>query len=128
MSWVTGFTSEFLGNFAGAFIERRARTKTRTFSTPGGDRDIAAYDVVDKGLKKICPPMEDHVTNRGLKQVCMALKKSDHFGAQLAIDSNPGPRKREICIFLLKSTVTYLCTENPADIVRAATYTLIACP
>jgi hypothetical protein len=127
MSFFGDYAGEFFGNFAGAFIERRARTKSRTFGATKGDRDITAYKAVNEGLSKMCLPIEDHVNKRGLKQVCSALKKSDHFAAHLAIDSNPGLRKRDVCIYLLKATVTYLCTKDPADIVRAATYTMIAC-
>ena len=127
MSWFGNFAGEFFGNFAGAFIERRAITKSRTLGATKGDRDIIAYKAVNEGLSKMCLPIEDHVNERGLKQVCWALKKSDHFAAHLAIDANPGPRKRDLCIFLLKATVTYLCTKDSSDIVRGATYTMIAC-
>lgn len=125
MSWV-GSVAEFCGNFGATFIERRARTKTRMLGSTKADADIAAYQAVNEGLRD-CVPMEDHVTKDGLKVVCKALKKKDHFAAQMAIDANPGARKREICIALLKGAVTYLCSDNPADYVRAATYNLIAC-
>ena len=125
MGWLSS-VGEFCGSFGASFIERRARIKQRGFGSSKADADIAAYNAVNEGLKG-CLPIDDHVKRRGLKAVCHFLKKNDHFGAQLAIDANPGPRKREICVFLLKSAVTYLCSDDPTDIVRAATYTMIAC-
>lgn len=125
MGWLTS-VGEFCGSFGANFIERRARTKRRGFGSSKADGDLAAYTAVTEGLKE-CLPIDDHVTRRGLKAVCHSLKKNDHFGAQLAIDSNPGSYKREICVYLLKSVVVYLCSENPSDLVRAATYTMIAC-
>lgn len=125
MGWF-GNAGEFCGSFTANFIERRARTKSRTLGSTRADADNAAYDAITKGLGD-CLPMEDHVTRKGLKKLCKSLKKNEHFPAQLAIDANPGLRKREICVALLKLSVTYLCSENPADLVRAATYTMIAC-
>lgn len=125
MSWL-GNAGEFFGSFTASFLERRARTKSRTLGSTKADADIAAYNAVTKGLFD-CLPMEDHVTRKGLYEVCQSLKKTDHFAAQLAIDANTGLRKRDICVALLKISVTYLCAENPADLVRAATYTMIAC-
>lgn len=125
MGWFDN-AGEFFGSFGASFLERRARTKSRTLGSTKADGDSAAYHAVTKGLED-CLPMEDHVTRRGLKDVYKSLKMNDHFPAQLAIDANPGPRKREICIALLKISVTYLCSENPSDLVRAATYTMIAC-
>ena len=121
-----GNVGEFFGSFGASFIEHRARIKQRRIGSNKADADIAAYNAVNEGLKT-CIPLEDHVNRRGLRQICTALKKNDHLGAQLAIDANPGLRKREICIHLLKYAVTYLCSENPADMIRAATYTMIAC-
>lgn len=126
MGWL-GSAGEFLGSFGASFIEHRARTKQRTLRSSKTDGDIAAYNAVTKGLKEDCIPMDDHVTRTGLKAVCKSLKKNDHLAAQLAIDANPGLRKREICVYLLKYTVTYLCSEKPSDLVRGATYTIIAC-
>lgn len=125
MSWL-GSAGEFFGNFGASFLERRARTKSRTLGSTKADVDLAAYNAVTKGLGD-CLPMEDQVTRRGLNAVCNSLKMKDHFPAQLAIDANPGPRKRDICIALLKFAVTYLCSEDPVDSVRAATYTMISC-
>jgi hypothetical protein len=125
MGWL-GNAGEFLGSFGASFVEHRARTKRRTLGSSKADGDIAAYDAVTKGLKD-CLPMDDHVTRRGLRAVCNSLKRNDHLGAQLAIDANPGLRKREICVYLLKSAVTYLCSEDPSNLVRGATYTIIAC-
>lgn len=125
MSWFAS-VGEFCGSFGASFIERRARTKRRGFGSTKADVDIAAYNAVNEGLKD-CLPIEDHVTRRGLRAVCHSLKKNDAFGGQLAIDTNPGPRKREICVHLLKYAVIYLCSEDPADLIRAATYTMIAC-
>ena len=125
LGWISGF-SEFCGSFGASFIEHRARIRKRRIGSTKADTDIAAYKAVNEGLKA-CIPMEDHVTRPGLRHLCTALKKNDHFAAQLAIDANPGPRKRDFCIFLLKSAVCYLCSDDPADLVRAATYTMIAC-
>ena len=125
MSWL-GNVGEFIGSFGASFVERRARTKSRTLGSTRADADTAAYNAVTKGLGD-CLPMEDHVTRKGLKEVCKSLKMNDHLPAQLAIDANSGLRKREICVALLKLSFTYLCSENPADLVRAATYTMIAC-
>ena len=122
MSWLDN-VGEFCGNFGTSFITRRVRIQQRRFGSSKADDDIAAYNAVNEGLKE-CLPIDDHVTQRGLKVLGHSLKKNDHFVAQSAIDANPRPGKRE---FLLKSTVTYLCSENPADIVRATTYTMIAC-
>lgn len=125
MGWL-GDAGEFFGNFGASFLERRARTKSRTLWSTKADADVAAYNAVTEGLGD-CLPMEDHVTRRGLKALCNSLKMKDHFPAQLAIDANPGPRKRDICIALLKLSVAYLCSKDPADLVRAATYTMIYC-
>ena len=125
MGWLVS-VGEFCGSFGASFIERRARIKQRGFGSTKADGDIAAYNAVNEGLKD-CLPTDDHVIRRGLSAVFHSLKKNDHFGGQLAIDANPGPRKREICIYLLKYAVTYLCSEDPADLIRAATYTMIAC-
>lgn len=119
MSWFSS-VSEFCGSFGASFLERRG------FGSSKANGDIAASNAVNEGLKE-CLPIDTHVTRRGLKAVCHSLKKNDHFGAQLAIEANPGPSKREICVYLLKSVVLYLCSENPADLIRAATYTMIAC-
>lgn len=107
-------------------MTHRAKTKQRRLGSTKADVDIAAYNAVNEGLKD-CILLDNHVTKRGLRELCNALKKNDHLGAQLAIDANPGPLKREICIHLLKYAVTYLCSENPIDLIRAATYTMIAC-
>lgn len=125
IGWI-GNAGEFLGSFGASFIEHRARIKRRRIGSSKTDVDIAAYNAVNEGLKT-CIPLEDHVNRRGLRQLCQALKKNDHLEAQLAIDANPGLRKREICIHLLRYAVTYLCSENPVDLIRAATYTMIAC-
>jgi hypothetical protein len=118
---------EFGGNFVAAFVERRARIKARSLGMMKADQDVAAYQGVKEGLEAMCLPMEDHVTKRGLNQVCSALKNSDTFAASLAIDANPGPGKREVCIAFLKASVVYLCSNDPSDMVRAATYNLIGC-
>ncbi len=125
MSWLNS-VGEFCGSFGASFIERRARIKRKGFGSSKADGDIAAYNAVNEDLKE-CLPIDDHVTRRGLRAVCHSLKKNDHFGAQLAIDANPGSHKREICVYLLKSVVVYLSSENPPDLVRTATYTMIAC-
>jgi len=116
---------EFVGSFTANFIERRARTKSRTWGSTKADADNAAYTAVTKGLED-CLPMQNHVTQKGLNEVCKSLKKNDHFAAQLAIDANPGLRKRDICVALLKLSVTCLCGENPTDLVSSATYSMIA--
>ena len=121
MGWLTSI-GEFSGSFGASFIERRARIKRRGFGSTKADGEIAAYNAVNEGLKD-CLPMDDHVTQGGLRALSHSLKKNDHFGAQLAIDANPGPRKREICLHLLKYAVIYLCSEDPADL----RYTMIAC-
>jgi hypothetical protein len=125
MSWFSSI-GEFCGSFGASFLEHRARTKQRSLGTKKADIDAAAYIAVNEGLKT-CRPLDDHVTPRGIKKLCYALNKKDHFAAQLAIDANPKPRKREICIHLLNYAVTYLCSKDPADLVRAATYTMLAC-
>ena len=122
MSWFSSI-GEFCGSFGASFIEHRARIKQRGLGSSKADCDIAPYNAINKGLKD-CLPIDDHVTRRGLRAVCSSLKKKDHFGAQLAIDANPGLGKREICV---KYAVTYLCSEDPVDLIRAATYTTIAC-
>ena len=124
MGWL-GNVGEFCGSVAASFVECRARTKSRTLGSTKSDADAAAYNAVTKGLED-CLPMEYHVTQKGLKNVCKYLKMNEHLPAQLAIDANPRPRKRGICVALLKLTVTYLCSENPKDLVSAATYTMIA--
>ena len=124
MSWFSSI-GEFCGSFGASFLTHRERIKQRKLGSSKADVDIAVYNAVNEGLKD-CLPMDNHVIRRGLRGVCDSMKNKDHFGAQLAIDANPGPRKREICVHLLKYAVTYLCSENPADLIRAATYTMIA--
>ena len=125
IGWISS-VGEFCGSFGASFLERRARTKKRKFGSTKADYDIAAYNAVKEGLQD-CIPIEDHVTRPGLKQLCTALNRNDHLGAQFAIDANPGLQKREICVYLLKYAAAYLCSEDPADMIRAATYTMIAC-
>lgn len=128
IGWI-GNVGEFFGSFGVSFIKHRARTKQRRIGRIGSstaDADIAVYNAVNEGLKT-CIPLDDQVNRRGLRQLCSALKRKDHFGAQLTIDANPRLHKREICIHLLKYAVIYLCSENPADIIRGATYTMIVC-
>lgn len=128
IGWIrVGNVSEFLGNFWANFLVHRARTKTRFTGSTKADEAINAYNAINKGLKENCLPLDDHILKSGLKQTCRALKNNDHFGAQVAIDANPGPRKRDICIALIKIVVTYLCSESPSDLVRSATYTMLAC-
>ena len=125
MPWLTS-TGEFIGGFTASFLERRARTKSRLSRSTIEDGNRAAYDVLNKGLRE-CTPMNDHVTRKGLKELCRALKSDDSSGALIAIEANPGPRKRDLCLALLKLSVIYICSENPSDLIRAATYTIIDC-
>ena len=122
-----GSIGEFVGSFGKAFITHRQRTKRRSLIRHKTDIDITHYDMVNEGLRKDCAPIEDHVSRIGLKKLCRALIKKDQFKAQLAIDANPGLNKRQICVVMLKGVVTYLCTEDPSEMIRAATYTMIAC-
>jgi len=128
MSWI-GSMAEFCSSFGAAFIERRAKIKEKRkfIGSTQKDMDIAAYNAVENILKKECLPLNDHVSNHGIKKLCETLPKKDHFKSQFAIDANPGPNKRELCVYLLKGIVTYLCTENPSDLIRAATYTMLVC-
>lgn len=126
MVWGVSEWTQFWGSMGASFIEHRAKTKQRSIGSSKADMDIAAQGAIDQSLIH-CLPINDHVTEKGLTQLCVALKRNDHLAAQLAIDSNPGLRKRDICIFLLKSSISYLCSEDPADLVRSATYNLIGC-
>ena len=126
MGWL-GKVGEFAGSFIASFTSHRARIKNRTFGSTQGDVDINAYNNVAYGLKIDCAPIDDHVTRKGLKELCLALKINNHFLASTAIDGNLGPRKRDICLIALRQAVTYLCSEDAADLVRSATYTMIAC-
>ena len=87
MGWL-GSASEFLGSFGASFLEHRARTKRRMLGSSKADVDIAAYEAVNNGLKD-CLPINDHVSQPGLRSLCNSLKMKDHLGAQLAIDGNP---------------------------------------
>lgn len=122
-----GSIGEFVGSACKAFLTHRQRTKRRSIIRHKTDIDISYHYMVNEGLGKDCAPLEDHVSRIGLKKVCQALKNKDQFKAQLAIDANPGLNKRQICVVMLKGVATYLCTEDPSEIIRAATYTMIAC-
>lgn len=126
MVWGMKSLGEFCGSFVSSFMERRKITQQRGFGTSEADIHVGAAENIER-LRENCLPIEDHVTRRGLKQVYSALNRKDHFAAQLGIDANPGPSKTDICITLLKATVSYLCSDNAADRIRAATYTMIAC-
>lgn len=118
-----------IGEFSGNFMAHRARTKRRGLGIPTDDRDIAAYNAVNEGLKNDCLSIvDDQITEKAKKLLCKALKQGDPFEANLAIDGNPGFRKRPVCIALLKLTVTYLFSENLNDMVRSAKYNLLGCP
>jgi len=71
--------------------------------------------------------MGDHVTRTGLKELCKSLKNNDRLRAQLAIENHPRPRKREICVQVLKLAAVILSSQDCGELIRAATYTMIAC-
>lgn len=122
-----GCIGEFVGNAAASFVARKEQNDKAKVNILKADEAINNYKQIENTLNRNCQPIDDHVTRQGLNQLCSALKKNDNFGAQLAIDSNPGLRKRDVCIIVLKGVSLYLSTQDPSSMVRAATYNLIGC-
>lgn len=124
MSWL-GNVGEFCGSFAAAFVKRRAITKSRTLGSTKEDEIFHLSTVMSEGLGNECLPIEDHVTRRGLNQVCKALETKDNFRADKAIAANPGPNQRLFCLKLINYAVTHACSENAINSIRAATFNLL---
>jgi len=125
---ITRYASEFFGSASMSFLEHREKIKKRNININVFSADEAAikYKEIDH-LKLACLPIDDHITRRGLNKLCHALKGKNHIEAQFVIGDNPGLRKREVCLLLLRGVSLYLCQEDPSALVRAATYTLIGC-
>jgi len=123
---IWGYIGEYCVTFLVNYREHRARCKRRLRLASDDDRLIATKDSIEKGLGD-CVPDSDHIANVGKRQLCKALKNDDHFGSMLAIDANPGPRKRDVCIVILKLACAYICKEDAVDAIRGATFTYLAC-
>lgn len=134
VGWI-GHFSKFCGTFASSFMTHREKiNRERKFpgignadtNSNGDPITIGIYETVTSGTKD-CSPLSDHISDLGRKKLCKALRTKNMFGSHMAIRNNPGPMKREICIAVLKLASTYLCSENPSELIRAATYTALAC-
>jgi hypothetical protein len=123
-----GWMKELCGTFITSFLDHRAKTKKRTLLGKKTDHAISVYDAVNEGRKNDCNPISDHISDLGRKKLCRALRKKNQFGAHMAIENNPGVNRLEVCLTVLRVASTYLCTtEDASEIIRAATYTMLAC-
>lgn len=127
---VLEITAKVFGTFYASSKTHKAKIDAERSFVTKYETNMAVSRSIEETFKSTtCKPLiDDHITETGARQVLKALKKSDHFGAQLAIDANPGKNKNQICIAMLKLAITIICSENSTDLIRSATYVALAYP
>lgn len=115
---------EFTASFYAHYTAHKAKIDAQRRFAKLEDVQLSSFQGAKTALEgsDCFPIVESQVTKKGAKLIQKALLNHDEFGANLALDANPGINKKQVCIAMLKQLITVACSENVSTVIRSATY------
>lgn len=129
MGWLKG-VGEFCGGFLAGHTERREKIKQRKLITAFVRDQNEVGDITQMALSvksPDCMPFVDtQISKKGAKKVLKLVRACKVQEAQSVADLYPGTNRKELCMLALKLAIRFSCADDPIDLIRSATYTVLA--